>query len=123
MHKIFLKPGKDEPVRRFHPWVFSGAIGRVEGAPADGDLVAVHDRQGDLLGVGHFHDGSIAVRLLGFGEVHPEEPAFWIAKIRTALSVRRAAGLPSDVSHTNCYRLLRGDGGLSKNLRLFWGTL
>ncbi|MBL7796989.1 MAG: class I SAM-dependent rRNA methyltransferase, partial [Saprospiraceae bacterium] len=48
--KIVLKPGKEVPVRRFHPWVFSGAIQRAEGNPADGDVVSVHDRAGNLLG-------------------------------------------------------------------------
>lgn len=110
MYKIFLKPNKEEPVRRFHPWVFSGAIARVEGEPADGDLVSVHDRQGNLLGVGHFHQGSIAVRLLGFGSVRPDTPDFWADKIRRALAVRRVVGVGTPSSSTNCYRLLHGEG-------------
>lgn len=111
--KIFLKPGKDEPVRRFHPWVFSGAIARIEGKPADGDLTEVVDRQGQLLGVGHFHHGSIAVRLLSFGPADPNDPVFWEQKFRAAYQVRQTAGLAEN-PETNCYRLAHGEGdGLS----------
>jgi len=108
--KIFLKPGKDEPIRRFHPWVFSGAIARTEGEPADGDLVSVHDRSGHLLGIGHFHHGSIAVRLLSFGPAQPEQAEFWIEKFSLALKVRHVAGIISAKNRTDCYRLLHGEG-------------
>lgn len=111
--KIFLKPGKDEPVRRFHPWVFSGAIARIEGKPADGDLTEVVDRQGQLLGIGHFHHGSIAVRLLSFGPADPNDPVFWEQKFSAAYQVRQTAGLAEN-PETNCYRLAHGEGdGLS----------
>ncbi len=107
--KVFLKPGKEVPVRRFHPWVFSGAIARLEGQPADGDVAEVFDRGGQLLGVGHFHHGSIAVRLLAFGPADLHSPVFWEQKLHTALAVRRAVGLV-DVPHTNCFRLIHGEG-------------
>jgi 23S rRNA (cytosine1962-C5)-methyltransferase len=113
MIKVFLKAGKDEPVRRFHPWVFSGAIARTEGRAADGDLAEVYDRSGNLLGVGHFHHGSIAVRLLGFGETDPANEGFWVDKFGRALAVRVTAGLAGS-EDTNCYRLVHGEGdGLS----------
>lgn len=111
--KVFLKPGKEEPVRRFHPWVFSGAISRIEGKPADGDLAEVFDRQGNLLGAGHFHHGSIAVRLLSFGPADLQSPAFWVQKLQAALAVRQTTGLAGHPA-TNCYRLVHGEGdGLS----------
>jgi len=78
--KTFLKAGKEIAVRRFHPWIFSGAIARMEGDPQDGDLTEVYDRGGNLLGVGHFHHGSIAVRLLHFGPADPEIETFWVDK-------------------------------------------
>jgi 23S rRNA (cytosine1962-C5)-methyltransferase len=113
MIKVFLKAGKDEPVRRFHPWVFSGAIARTEGRAADGDLAEVYDRSGNLLGVGHFHHGSIAVRLLGFGETDPASEGFWVDKFGRALAVRVTAGLAGS-EDTDCYRLAHGEGdGLS----------
>ena len=108
VHKIFLKPGKEVPVLRFHPWVFSGAIARTEGQPADGDLVSVHDRSGHLLGVGHFHHGSIAVRLLSFGPANLESQSFWVEKLQNALSVRQLKNFSS------AFRLVHGEGdGLS----------
>ncbi len=114
MLKVFLKPGKDEPVRRFHPWIFSGAIARTEGHAADGVLAEVYDRAGQLLGVGHFHQGSIAVRLLQFGPADLQQSAFWIERFQQALRARATAGLTPDNPATNCYRLVHGEGdGLS----------
>ncbi len=111
--KIILKPGKDEPVRRFHPWIFSGAIARMEGSPADGDLAEVFGRDGRLLGVGHFHHGSIAVRLLAFGAADLQDPGFWEQKFRSAFQVRQTTGLAGNPD-TDCYRLVHGEGdGLS----------
>jgi len=112
MIKIFLKSGKDVPVRRFHPWIFSGAVARVEGRPEDGDLVEVYDRGGELLGAGHFHHGSIAVRLLSFGPANMADSGFWEDKLRNALAVR---ALFTDITATDgAYRLVHGEGdGLS----------
>ncbi|HRI60067.1 MAG TPA: class I SAM-dependent rRNA methyltransferase [Saprospiraceae bacterium] len=113
MLKVFLKPGKEIPVLRFHPWVFSGAIARIEGDPADGDVAEVYNKRGELLGVGHFHHGSIAVRLLSFGEANVEREEFWIDKLQNALSVRKIAGLAGK-EETDCFRLVHGEGdGLS----------
>ncbi|HQP80378.1 MAG TPA: class I SAM-dependent rRNA methyltransferase, partial [Paludibacteraceae bacterium] len=61
---IHLKAKKEESLLRFHPWVFSGAIARIDGKPAEGDLVEVIDRNGNFLAVGHYQIGSIAVRVL-----------------------------------------------------------
>jgi 23S rRNA (cytosine1962-C5)-methyltransferase len=112
MIKIFLKSGKDVPVRRFHPWIFSGAVARVEGRPEDGDMVEVYDRSGELLGVGHFHHGSIAVRLLNFGPANIGDSGFWEDKLRNALAVR---ALFTDITAADgTYRLVHGEGdGLS----------
>ncbi len=113
MIKIFLKSGKDEPVRRFHPWVFSGAIAKIDGQPADGDVVEVCTNRGEILGVGHFHHGSIAVRLLSFAAADLSKSEFWVNKIESAFAVRRALGLVGDLD-TTCFRLVHGEGdGLS----------
>lgn len=99
-------------MRRRHPWIFSGAIHRMEGNPADGDLVNVQDAWGNLLGIGHYHNGSIAVRLLSFEAADPTTTAFWQQKLNNARQVRTWCHLP-DV-HTNAYRLIHGEGdGLS----------
>ena len=99
MTTIYLKPHKEESLRRFHPWVFSGAIARVlldaghqGNAPAEGELVSVYSSMGEILGVGHWQIGSIAVRILAFGvETLPAD--FWNERIRAAYQVREALGL------------------------------
>lgn len=106
--KVFLKAGKEVPVQRFHPWVFSGAIARTEGDPQDGDVVQVYDKWSKLLGAGHFHHGSIAVRLLHFGAADLHSSVFWTEKLQNAVSVRQWRGLP------DAFRLVHGEGdGLS----------
>ena len=115
MIKIILKRGREESLRRFHPWVFSGAIAEVQGSPAEGDLVAVHASDGSLLAYGHYQIGSIAVRVLSFDDsaLHPE---FWETMLARALQVRIAAGLHTSehscggAAETNCYRLVHGEG-------------
>ncbi len=112
MTNVFLKPGKEIALQRFHPWVFSGAIARIDGSPLDGDIVGVCDRKGALLGIGHFHDGSIAVRILSFGAADLEKTSFWQQKIQNALEVRRMLFDP--FLPGSAYRLLHGEGdGLS----------
>jgi 23S rRNA (cytosine1962-C5)-methyltransferase len=119
--KVFLRPGKEIPILRFHPWVFSGAIAHAEGRPEDGDIAEVFDKRGNLLGVGHFHHGSIAVRLLSFGAADLESENFWVEKLQNALNVRLLA-IPqlsesfelSESSLAPGYRLVHGEGdGLS----------
>jgi len=106
--KVTLRPGKEIPILRFHPWVFSGAIAHTEGRPEDGDIAEVFDKRGNLLGVGHFHHGSIAVRLLSFGPANLESTAFWVEKLQNALAVRKLKDFSS------AFRLVHGEGdGLS----------
>ncbi|MFN4145526.1 MAG: class I SAM-dependent rRNA methyltransferase [Runella sp.] len=103
--KVYLKPQRDEAARRFHPWVFSGAIARIEGIPQDGDIVAVCDARGQTIALGHFHHGSIAVKIFAFEAVIPEGE-FWFQKLKAAWQVRQNISS----SQTNCYRLLHGEG-------------
>ena len=115
--KIFLQAGRDEAVRRFHPWVFSRGISRYEGSLADGDVVEVFDNKGRYLATGHYHDGSIAVRIFSFGAtaggpVTPDVP-YWTQKLDRIRQFRRVI-IPSagDTTNqpTNCYRLVHGEG-------------
>lgn len=69
--KVILGSGKDQSVRRFHPWIFSGAIKKIKGIVSEGELVSVYDNKDELLGFGHYADGSIAVRMIGFGAIQP----------------------------------------------------
>jgi 23S rRNA (cytosine1962-C5)-methyltransferase len=92
MVKVFLKHGRDESLRRFHPWVFSGAVAQVQGSPAEGDIVGVYSAEGQFLASGHWQIGSIAVRILSF-DADPTAPGFWEDSIARALAVREAVGL------------------------------
>lgn len=104
---IVLKKGKEISLQRFHPWVFSGAIQKMEGSITDGVWVEVKDFQLDTLGFGHYQNGSIAVRMLSFGGQKPDT-AFYTNKLQRALSIRQSAHLPS--FSTNCFRIVHGEG-------------
>lgn len=105
--KIILKKGKEVSIERKHPWVFSGAIQKAEGALTDGCWVEVADHKGKTLGFGHYQKGSIAVRMLSFGPGYPANN-YWNEKISKALLLRRALNLPSPA--TNAFRLIHGEG-------------
>lgn len=76
---IILKKGKEEAIRRFHPWVFSGAIHKIVGSPIEGDFVKVLTSQMECIAVGHYGSGSIAVRIIAFEDVELNNE-FWISK-------------------------------------------
>src|SRR6056297_2897821 len=90
--KIVLKSGKDQSLRRRHPWVFSGAIKKIYGNPSGGDIVGVYDNKDEKLGSGHFSEGSIAIRMLSFGENNPGDD-FWENKIQRAWNHRQEEDL------------------------------
>ena len=118
MTKIILRKGREESLRRFHPWVFSGAVARIAGDPAEGDLVAVHAADGTFLACGHYQIGSIAVRVLSF-DSDVLAPDFWEVMLFRALQVRRAAGLYGS-PRTNCFRLVHGEGDNLPGLIIDW---
>jgi len=114
MTKVILKKGRESSIRRFHPWVFSGAIAQVTGNPAEGDVVGVFSSNGEFLASGHYQVGSIAVRILSFIS-DALSPDFYELAIRRALQLRIDAGLANEpgektVSDTDCYRLVHGEG-------------
>ena len=107
--KFILKPGKEDSFRRFHPWVFSGAIQRIVGdEPTEGDVVTVEDWQGNFVGVGHYQIGSIAVRILSFTPVEIDL-AFYRERLQVAYQMRRSLGLENG-DYNNAYRLVHGEG-------------
>jgi 23S rRNA (cytosine1962-C5)-methyltransferase len=114
MVKIFLKRSREESLERFHPWIFSGAIQRIEGSPAEGELVAVYSFDRKLLGTGHYQSGSIAVRILEFGTDKLSD-RFWIEKLLAAYNFRNKLGLVES-SITNAYRLVHGEGDMLPGL-------
>ena len=108
MIKIILRKGREESLRRFHPWVFSGAVAEIQGDPSEGDVVAVYASDGSFLAYGHYQIGSIAVRVLSFDD-SAVRPDFWEVMLSKALNVRFACGLHGNEA-TDCYRLVHGEG-------------
>ncbi len=106
--RIVLKSGKDQSVRRYHPWIFSGAIKKIYGSPAEGDLVDLFDNKDNFLATGHYAPGSIAVRILTFKQLDPDID-FFRERIRRAFEYRKATGIAGNPS-VNVYRLVHGEG-------------
>ncbi len=102
-----LKRGKDESLRRFHPWVFSGALTHMPADLEEGSVVRVLDHDGNPMGVGHFQIGSIAVRMLDFNDSKIDAD-FYAARLQQAWRMREALGLRRD--DNNAFRLVHGEG-------------
>jgi len=106
--KIVLKSGKEQSVRRYHPWIFSGAIKKIYGEPLEGDIVTVFDNKDSFLAVGHYQPGSIAVRILSFEDIEPDTE-FFRERISSAIEFRRSLGLIDNKS-VNVFRLIHAEG-------------
>lgn len=116
---VYLKKGKEDSLRRFHPWVFSGAIARTDDGLQEGDVVRVISSEGEFLGVGHIQVGSIAVRILSFHDV-PIDEDFWRSRLLAAWNLRKSIGVyrpqaggPADAAPTltnTTFRLVHGEG-------------
>lgn len=105
---IYLKKGKEDSLKRFHPWVFSGAIERLDEGIVEGDVVRVMTKNGDFIAVGHFQIGSIAVRVLSFTDIEIDDE-YWKQHIASAFAMRKRIGL-ADNSANDTYRLVHGEG-------------
>ncbi len=109
--KIILKPGKEESLKRFHPWVFSGAINHIEDTNGqsieEGDKAAVYSSQHEFLGIGHTQAGSIAVRILSFQD-RPINADFYRERLRQAWQLRHALKLVRP--DNTAFRLVHGEG-------------
>ena len=101
---IRLRKGKDESLKRFHPWIFSGAIQQMDEGIQEGDIVRVLTFEGDFIATGHYQQGSIAVRVLTFSDVEIDDE-YWHSRLQSALQMRQAIGLAAD-----SYRLVHGEG-------------
>lgn len=106
--KVYLKAGKEESLKRFHPWIFSGAIARIENKPQEGEVVKVYTSKNEFIAIGHYQIGSIMVRVLSFKEENIDEK-FWETRLEEALNLRRSLGLV-DNPENNTYRLVHGEG-------------
>lgn len=105
---VYLKKGKDESLRRRHPWVFSGALSHADDGVSEGDIVNVVSYDGEVMGVGHFQLGSIAVRMLAFENIEIDD-SFWNLRLALALNVRKNIGLTEN-TQGNTFRLVHGEG-------------
>lgn len=112
--KIHLKPGKEQSLLRFHPWVFSGAIQKINGSPLEGDIVEILNSKGEFLALGHYQPSSITVRIFSFkkDEINRE---FWKTKLSNALQLRKSLGLYPNPT-TNIFRLAHGEGDILPGL-------
>ncbi len=105
---LYLKKGKEESLKRYHPWIFSGAVHHTEGELQEGDIVTVLTIDGEFVAVGHWQIGSIAVRVLSFLD-EPIDRHFWEERLRVALSVRVRIRV-ADCQDNNTFRLVHGEG-------------
>ena len=108
MREIRLRRGKEESLNRFHPWVFSGAIARMDEGIGEGEVVRVVTNAGDFIAVGHYQQGTIAVRVLSFADEAIDDD-FWCSRLQSALQMRQAVGI-ADNPDNNTYRLVHGEG-------------
>jgi 23S rRNA (cytosine1962-C5)-methyltransferase len=105
---VQLPPHKTEAVKRFHPWIFSGAIFKKDAAVAEANLIEVQDTSGNFLALGYYSNGSIAVRILSFDPIESLEK-LWVDKIQSAYDLRKSIGLVSN-AETNVFRLVNAEG-------------
>ncbi len=106
--QIFLKRGKEESLKRFHPWIFSGAIHHMDEGIEEGETVRVITAAGEFIAVGHYQIGSISVRVLSFEDIEINTD-FWCERLQSALDVRIGVGI-ADSPTNNTYRLVHGEG-------------
>lgn len=105
---IYLKKGKEDSLKRFHPWVFSGAIAHMDDGIEEGDIVRVITQSGAFIALGHYQIGSIAVRVLSFQDIAIDDD-FWKQRLVAALLMRQCAGI-ADNPENNTFRLVHGEG-------------
>ena len=105
---VYLKKGKEDSLKRFHPWIFSGAIAKMDEDIAEGDFVRVFTSYDEFIAVGMYQIGSIAVRVLSFYDITIDR-AFWETHLRSALDMRKAIGLLDNPQSTT-YRWVHGEG-------------
>ena len=106
--RIVLKSGKDQSLRRYHPWVFSGAIKKIHGPAREGELVDLYDNKDEYLASGHYQHGSIAVRVISFEALETDQ-LFWDLKVANAWNLREKLGMLSD-PQTNVFRWINAEG-------------
>lgn len=107
MKIAYLKKGKDESLKRFHPWIFSGAIQYFSEEPEEGETVEVRTSSKEYIATGHYQIGSIMVRVLSFDHETIDQ-SFYEKKLSVAFDVRKSIGVVG--GENNTYRLVHGEG-------------
>ena len=105
---VYLKKGKEDSLKRFHPWVFSGAIHHIDDGIKEGDFVRVITENAGFIAVGHYQIGSISVRVLSFHDIEINDE-FWEKRLSAAYAMRRDIGIANNPDN-NTYRLVHGEG-------------
>ena len=116
--RVILRNNKADAVRRFHPWIFSGAIKTLEPNVHDGDFVEVHTEKGEYLASGIYNSGNIAVKILSFQPVDDLDQLF-LERVQSAYLLRKQIGLATS-NQTNCYRLINAEGDGLPGLIVDW---
>ena len=111
---VYLRKGKEDSLNRFHPWVFSGALARMDDGITEGDVVRVITADGNFIGVGHYQGGSRAVRILSFEDILIDKD-YWRKAISAAFEMRKAISVV-DAESTDAYRLVHGEGDFMPGL-------
>ncbi len=115
---LILHRAKTHAIKRFHPWVFSGAVKSKNGNPDQGDVVEIFSEDGEFLGMGHFGTGSVSARIFSFKKVTNLQD-LWREKFKTAFALRRSLGLTESTT-TNAYRLINVEGDGLPGLIVDW---
>ena len=105
---LYLKRGKEESLKRFHPWIFSGAVASMDDGVEEGEIVRVFTSSNEFIAVGTYQIGSIAVRVLSFRDIIIDKK-FWLSRLKSAWEMRKAIGLIGRTDN-NTFRLVHGEG-------------
>ena len=116
--KLIIAPGKEKAILRRHPWIFSGAVRRIEGEPQEGDLVDVVDARGQWMATGHYQNESIICKVLSFDTPDIDE-AFFRQRLQSAIDYRRRLGF-FDSKDTNVFRMVHAEGDYLPGLVCDW---
>lgn len=106
MNRVYLAKGRDISLQRNHPWIFSRAISRLDNIE-EGDRVIVSDHRGMDRCIAHYHDASIALRVLT-QQLDWDIAEYWHHTLTAAIALRQQINLPNTAS--NSYRLINGEG-------------
>jgi 23S rRNA (cytosine1962-C5)-methyltransferase len=112
--RVILKPNRDKPIIQNHPWIFSGAIEKIEGDPNDGDIVDVFSKSGDFLARGYINRKSqITVRILTKNKSEEIDKSFFQRRITSAINYRRNI---LNLDNYDAYRLIHDSADLLPGL-------